>query len=216
MATILIAEDDTDMQKILKLYLQKDGYVVSVVSNGKEAIAFLSEHVVDLVLLDWMMPIQDGIQTCRDIRQLHIPTKILMLTAKGENEDEVQGLSCGADDYLRKPFDIQVLLLRIRKLCQTEDILLYQDILLNSQTMEVTKKGERISLTKTEYELLKFFLANQRRILSRDMLLDHIWGMDYEGDIRAVDTAIRRLRKKIGENMIQTKIGLGYILGEST
>lgn len=213
---ILIAEDDTDMQKILKLYLQKDGYVVSVVSNGKEAIAFLSEHVVDLVLLDWMMPIQDGIQTCRDIRQLHIPTKILMLTAKGENEDEVQGLSCGADDYLRKPFDIQVLLLRIRKLCQTEDILSYQDILLNPQTMEVTKKGERISLTKTEYELLKFFLANQRRILSRDMLLDHIWGMDYEGDIRAVDTAIRRLRKKIGENMIQTKIGLGYILGEST
>ena len=213
---ILIAEDDTDMQKILKLYLQKDGYVVSVVSNGKEAIAFLSEHVVDLVLLDWMVPIQDGIQTCRDIRQLHIPTKILMLTAKGENEDEVQGLSCGADDYLRKPFDIQVLLLRIRKLCQTEDILLYQDILLNSQTMEVTKKGGRISLTKTEYELLKFFLANQRRILSRDMLLDHIWGMDYEGDIRAVDTAIRRLRKKIGENMIQTKIGLGYILGEST
>jgi len=213
---ILIAEDDTDMQKILKLYLQKDGYVVSVVSNGKEAIAFLSEHVVDLVLLDWMMPIQDGIQTCRDIRQLHIPTKILMLTAKGENEDEVQGLTCGADDYLRKPFDIQVLLLRIRKLCQTEDILSYQDILLNPQTMEVTKKGERISLTKTEYELLKFFLANQRRILSRDMLLDHIWGMDYEGDIRAVDTAIRRLRKKIGENMIQTKIGLGYILGEST
>lgn len=213
---ILIAEDDTDMQKILKLYLQKDGYVVSVVSNGKEAIAFLSEHVVDLVLLDWMMPIQDGIQTCRDIRQLHIPTKILMLTAKGENEDEVQGLTCGADDYLRKPFDIQVLLLRIRKLCQTEDILSYQDILLNPQTMEVTKKGERISLTKTEYELLKFFLVNQRRILSRDMLLDHIWGMDYEGDIRAVDTAIRRLRKKIGENMIQTKIGLGYILGEST
>lgn len=212
---ILIAEDDTDMQKILKLYLQKDGYVVSVVSNGKEAIAFLSEHVVDLVLLDWMMPIQDGIQTCRDIRQLHIPTKISMLTAKGENEDEVQGLTCGADDYLRKPFDIQVLLLRIRKLCQTEDILSYQDILLNSQTMEVTKKGERISLTKTEYELLKFFLVNQRRILSRDMLLDHIWGMDYEGDIRAVDTAIRRLRKKIGENMIQTKIGLGYILGES-
>lgn len=213
---ILIAEDDTDMQKILKLYLQKDGYVVSVVSNGKEAIAFLSEHVVDLVLLDWMMPIQDGIQTCRDIRQLHIPTKILMLTAKGENEDEVQGLICGADDYLRKPFDIQILLLRIRKLCQTEDILSYQDILLNPQTMEVTKKGERISLTKTEYELLKFFLVNQRRILSRDMLLDHIWGMDYEGDIRAVDTAIRRLRKKIGEKVIQTKIGLGYILGEST
>lgn len=211
---ILIAEDDLDMQKILRLYLRKDGFEVSVVSNGKEAVDFLSEHQVDLVIMDWMMPVQDGIQTCREIRLLHIPTKILMLTAKGQNEDEIQGLTCGADDYLRKPFDIQILLLRVRKLCQSENTMSYRDILLNPDTMEVTKQGEKLALTKTEYELLKFFLSNQRRILSRESLLDHIWGMDYEGDIRTVDTTVRRLRKKIGEDIIQTRIGLGYMMGE--
>lgn len=211
---ILIAEDDLDMQKILRLYLKKEGFEVSIVSNGKEAIDFLSEHQADLVIMDWMMPVQDGIQTCSEIRLLHIPTKILMLTAKGQNEDEIQGLTCGADDYLRKPFDIQILLLRIRKLCQSENIMSYRDVLLNPDTMEVTKQGEKLLLTKTEYELLKFFLSNQRRILTRELLLDHIWGMDYDGDIRTVDTTIRRLRKKIGEDMIQTRIGLGYVMGE--
>lgn len=212
---ILIAEDDLDMQKILRLYLQKDGFEVSAVSNGKDAVEFLAGHQADLVILDWMMPVQDGIQTCREIRLLHIPTKILMLTAKGENEDEVHGLTCGADDYLRKPFDIQVLLLRVRKLCGVENILSYRDILLNPDSMDVTKQGEKIILTKTEYELLKFFISNQRRVLTREILLDHIWGMDYEGDMRTVDTTVRRLRKKIGEDMIQTRIGLGYVMGEA-
>ena len=119
---ILIVEDDFDMQKILRLYLQKEGFTVSIVSNGRDAIEFLSENHVHLVIMDWMMPIEDGIQTCKEIRLLHIPTKILMLTAKGENEDEVKGLTCGADDYLRKPFNIQILLLRIRKLCHAENI----------------------------------------------------------------------------------------------
>lgn len=212
---ILIAEDDLDMQKILRLYLQKDGFEVSTVSNGREAVDFLAEKQVDLVIMDWMMPVQDGIRTCREIRLLRIPVKILMLTAKGENEEEIQGLSCGADDYLRKPFDIQVLLLRIRKLCRTENVLSCRDILLNPDTMEVTRQGQQVSLTKTEYELLKFFLSNQRRVLTREILLDHIWGVDYEGDARTVDTTIRRLRKKIGEDTIQTRIGLGYVMGES-
>lgn len=213
---ILVAEDDIDMQKILRLYLQKDGFEVSTVSNGRDVIDFLSEHQTDLVIMDWMMPVQNGIQTCREIRRLRIPTKILMLTANGRDEDEIQGLTCGADDYLRKPFDIQVLLLRIHKLCQTENILSYKGILLNPDTMEVTKQGQKIILTKTEYELLKFFLSNQRRVLSRELLLDRIWGMNYEGDARTVDTSIRRLRKKIGENSIQTRVGMGYFMGEST
>lgn len=211
---ILIAEDDHDMQKILQLYLLKEGFQVSVVDHGKAAIDFLVREAVDVVLLDWMMPVQDGIQTCKEIRRLKIPTKILMLTAKGENQDEIQGLTCGADDYLRKPFDIQVLLLRIRKLCCSENVLSYRDLVLNPTTMEVTKQGEKIFLTKTEYELLKLFLSNQQCIFSRETLLDRIWGMDYEGGIRAVDTAIRRLRKKIGEDSIQTRIGLGYVMGE--
>ena len=111
---LLIAEDDPEMQKILKLYLQREGYLVNVVSDGRAAVDFLTEHTVDLVLLDWMMPVQDGIQTLKEIRLLNIPVKVLMLTAKGESESEIAGLSCGADDYLRKPFDIQVLLLRIK------------------------------------------------------------------------------------------------------
>lgn len=209
---ILIVEDDFDMQKILRLYLQKEDFTVSIVSNGRDAIEFLSENHVHLVIMDWMMPIQDGIQTCKEIRLLHIPTKILMLTAKGENEDEVKGLTCGADDYLRKPFNIQILLLRIWKLCHAENILSFQDIRLNPDTMEVTKEGEKIILTKTEYELLKFFLSNQNQVLSREVLLNHIWGIDYEGDIRTVDTTIRRLRKKIGETIIQTRVGLGYLI----
>ena len=209
---ILIAEDDLDMQKILKLYLQREGFTVSVVSNGREAIDFLAENHAHLVIMDWMMPIQDGLWACREIRRLRIPVKILMLTAKGENGDEIKGLTCGADDYVRKPFDIQVLLLRIRKLCRAEHMLSCRDIRLNPDTMEVAKEGESLILTRTEYELLKCFPSNQGQVLSREVLLDHVWGMDYEGDIRTVDTTIRRLRKKIGETMIQTRIGLGYVM----
>ena len=154
---ILIAEDHPDLRKILTLYLQKEGYQVSVVSNGQEAITYLMERcglkkeaknnlgltfskspsshapatLPDLLILDWMMPVQDGIQTCREIRALNLPIKILMLTAKGETEHEILGLTSGADDYVRKPFDIKVLLLRIKKLCRLEGILCCGDISLN-------------------------------------------------------------------------------------
>ena len=212
---LLIAEDDPEMQKILKLYLQREGYLVNVVSDGRAAVDFLTEHPVDLVLVDWMMPVQNGIQTLKEIRLLNIPVKVLMLTAKGENESEVTGLSCGADDYLRKPFDIQVLLLRIKKLCNTAGVLQFHEIRLNPVTMEVTKDHKRMVLTKTEFELLKYFLSNQNIVLSREQLLNHVWGMDYEGDPRTVDTNIRRLRKKIGEDLIKTRIGMGYMMGGS-
>lgn len=209
---ILIVEDDSDMQKILKLYLQREGYQVNSVSNGRDAIDFLIENAVDIVLLDWMMPIKNGMETLKEIRQLNIPVKILMLTAKGENADEAAGLTFGADDYLRKPFDIKILLLRIKKLCNSEILLRCDDIVLNPVTMEVMKGQDKVKLTKNEYELLKYFLANQNMILTREQLLNHIWGMDFEGDIRTVDTNIRRLRQKIGEEYIQTRIGMGYIM----
>ena len=169
-------------------------------------------NAVDIVLLDWMMPIKNGMETLKEIRQLNIPVKILMLTAKGENADEAAGLTFGADDYLRKPFDIQILLLRIKKLCNSENLLRCDDIVLNPVTMEVMKGQDKVKLTKNEYELLKYFLANQNMILTREQLLNHIWGMDFEGDIRTVDTNIRRLRQKIGEEYIQTRIGMGYIM----
>ena len=203
---ILIVEDDSDMQKILKLYLQREGYQVNSVSNGWDAVDFLIVNAVDIVLLDWMMPIKNGMETLKEIRQLNIPVKILMLTAKGENADEAAGLTFGADDYLRKPFDIQILLLRIKKLCNSENLLRCNDIVLNPVTMEVMKGQDNVKLTKNEFELLKYFLANQNMILTREQLLNHIWGMDFEGDIRTVDTNIRRLRQKIGEEYIQTII----------
>ena len=211
---LLIAEDDPEMQKILKLYLQREGYLVNVVSDGRAAVDFLTEHPVDLVLLDWMMPVQDGIETCRQIRDLNIPVKILMLTAKGENKHEITGLSCGADDYMRKPFDIQILLLRIKKLCNLEGVLRFRDISLNQNTFEAKKGDSPLVLTRIEFGLLCFFLRNQRMILTREQLLNNIWGMDFEGDIRTVDTHIRRLRKKIGEDYIRTRIGIGYVMGE--
>ena len=157
---------------------------------------------------------QDGIKTCQEIRRLNIPAKILMLTARGSSEDEVRGLSNGADDYLRKPFDAQVLLLRVRKLCGADRVLSCGDLVLDPVGMEVKKGGERIALTRTEFELLKCFLSNQRRVLTREILLDSVWGMDYDGDPRAVDTAVRRLRKKIGEEAIKTRVGLGYVMEE--
>ena len=211
---LLIAEDDPDMQKILKLYLQREGCQVNIVDNGRAAIDFLSEDQVDLVILDWMMPVQDGIQTLKEIRLLNFPVKVLMLTAKGEIENEITGLTCGADDYLRKPFDIEVFLLRVKKLCRAENIMKYRELLLNPATMEVSKNGQRLTLTKTEFELLHCFLGNLKTVLSREWLLNHVWGMDYEGDIRTVDRNIRRLRKKIGEDYIRTRVGMGYVMGE--
>ena len=237
---ILIAEDHPDLRKILTLYLQKEGYQVSVVSNGQEAITYLMERcglkkeaknnlgltfskspsshapatLPDLLILDWMMPVQDGIQTCREIRALNLPIKILMLTAKGETEHEILGLTSGADDYVRKPFDIKVLLLRIKKLCRLEGILCCGDISLNQETFEVRKGNIPVVLTRTEYELLRYFLNNQRITLTREQLLNHAWGMDFEGDSRTVDTHIRRLRRKIGEEYIKTRIGIGYVISD--
>ncbi len=237
---ILIAEDHPDLRKILTLYLQKEGYQVPVVSNGQEAITYLMERcglkkeaknnlgltfskspsshapatLPDLLILDWMMPVQDGIQTCREIRALNLPIKILMLTAKGETEHEILGLTSGADDYVRKPFDIKVLLLRIKKLCRLEGILCCGDISLNQETFEVRKGNIPVVLTRTEYELLRYFLTNQRIILTREQLLNQVWGMDFEGDSRTVDTHIRRLRRKIGEEYIKTRIGIGYVMDD--
>lgn len=209
---ILIAEDDLDMQKILALYLGKEGYEVEIVSNGEEAVDYLTKNMADLLLIDWMMPVKDGIQTCKEIRNLQIPIKILMLTSKGGNSHEYTGLSCGADDYMRKPFDMDILLLRIKKLCRQEKNLRCGSITLNQETFEVLKSGEKLTLTKTEFELLRYFLINIGVNLTREQILDCVWGPEYDGEMRTVDTHVRRLRGKIGEDMIKTKVGLGYVM----
>lgn len=212
---ILIAEDDANMSKILKLYLQKEGYHVDTTFNGEDTISYLEEHDIDLLLLDWMLPLKNGIEICREIRALYLPIKIIMITAKTTTGDELSGLTAGADDYIRKPFDMNILLVRIKKLCKAETVLRYRELVLNPVTYEVRKNENRIELTKKEFELLKYFLSNQRIILSREQILNHVWGQDYFGDIRTVDTHIRRLRKKLGDDYIQTKFGTGYFMGDS-
>ena len=210
---ILIAEDDENMSKILKLYLEKEGYSVDVTSNGRDTLSYLEEKQADLLLLDWMLPYKNGIEICKEIKTLDIPLKIIMITARTTTDDELLGLTVGADDYIRKRFDMNIQLLRIKKLCKTERELKYKDISLNPDTHEVSQKEQALNLTAKEYELLKYLLSNQKIVLSREQILNHVWGKDYFGDTRTVDTHIRRLRKKLGNSYIQTKIGAGYIMG---
>lgn len=211
---VLIAEDDENMCKILRLYLEKEGYQADIVNNGEDAVAYFESNRADLMLLDWMMPKKSGIEVCKEIRLMKVPVKIIMLTAKAETSSELRGLVNGADDYIRKPFDMNILLIRIKKLCNMESVLSCGDISLNPLTYEVLKKQEKLELTKKEYELLKFFMSNQNIVLTREQILDHVWGLDYEGDVRTVDTHIRRLRRKIYDSCIRTSFGTGYIMGE--
>lgn len=212
---ILIAEDDENMSKILKIYLTKEGYQVDCVSDGEQAVAYFETQYADLIIMDWMMPKKDGIEACREIRLMKIPVKIIMLTAKTSSDSELKGLITGADDYVRKPFDMNVLLVRIKKLCNITAILHYKDISLNPTNHEVLKSNDKLDLTRKEYELLKYFLTSQNIVLSREQILDQVWGFDYDGDLRTVDTHIRRLRKKIGDSCIQTIFGSGYIMEDT-
>lgn len=211
---VLIAEDDLDMQKILRLYLDKAGYQTAVASDGREAFDRLCEESFDLVIADWMMPHMNGIDLCKEIRSYSMPVKIIMLTAKGDLEDEIAGLSCGADDYIRKPFHPQLLLLRIQKLFQIEDGLHCGELTLNSTAQSAFVGREEIRLTQKEFLLLQTLLLNKGITLSRELLLNRVWGNDYDGDERTLDTHIRRLRNKIGKPYITTFIGIGYRLEE--
>lgn len=207
---ILIAEDEPDMQRILRLYLEREGYEVSVASNGEDAFTELCKEPYDLLIADWMMPKMNGLQLCKEVRSYALPVKIMMLTAKSENEDEIAGLTCGADDYIKKPFEPKILLLRIRRMFQLDDVITCGRLALNTKNQTVLAQNIELRLTQKEFLLLQLFMRNKGIVLSRELLLDRIWGNDYEGDERTLDTHIRRLRSKIGKEYITTFIGMGY------
>lgn len=209
---ILVAEDEKDMLKIIGLYLKKEGYQVTLVSNGQEAMEHLYETSFDLVILDWMMPKMDGIAVIKEIRKLNISCKIILLTAKSQIEHEVMGLSIGADDYIKKPFEPQILLLRIKKLLKLEKVMTCGPIWLNQESYMVKVHDKEVVLSKKEFELLRFFMMNQGMVLSRERLLNQVWGMDYDGNERTVDTHIKRLRAKISDSLLTTHVGIGYCL----
>lgn len=216
--TILIADDEIRMRRVIADYLAIKGYTTVEASNGLEAVMTVQKVNVDLVLLDVMMPQMDGWEACRLIRQKSA-VPIIMLTARGEEEDELQGFSLGADEYIAKPFSLKILLARIEAIFRRGKAPTAQTVIspveglrVDTVGREVFIHGEKVELTYTEFELLTFLLQNAGIALSRDKILDNVWRYDYYGDARTVDTHIKKLRAKLGGcgEHIKTIRGIGY------
>ncbi|AGF57934.1 DNA-binding response OmpR family regulator [Clostridium saccharoperbutylacetonicum] len=215
--SILIVEDELRIRFLLRDYLIKEDYTVLEASNGEEGLYIFSTQKIDLVLLDIMMPIMDGLTMLEKLRDVST-VPVILLTAKGEEEDKLQGYDVGADDYITKPFSPKVLIAKVKALLKrTRDDLdsSFQDfngLTINKLSHEVKIDGIEIILSPKEYELLVYLITNDGIALSRDNILDNVWGIDYYGDIRTVDTNVKRLREKLGEkaSYIITVRGSGY------
>ncbi|MGG2014979.1 response regulator transcription factor [Bacillus sp. S10(2024)] len=207
--SVLIVDDEKDMLRILKAYFEREGYHVFLAEDGEQALNIFYGTKIDLVILDWMMPYVNGLNVCKEVKK-HSDAKVLMLTAKSEHEDELMALNTGADDYVKKPFHPGILLTRAKKLLKEDKVIYVHNIKVDMQAKKVYKDDEDLELTKKEFELMSCFLRNQGSILSRKDLLDLVWGIDYFGEERTVDTHVRRLREKIGTDLIKTHRGMGY------
>ncbi|MDK0953803.1 response regulator transcription factor [Clostridium perfringens] len=220
---VLIVDDEEHIRELIKFNLKKEGYDIEVAVNGTEALKLIREIKFDLILLDLMLPEIDGLEVCKEIRRNEETSDIpvMMITAKGEEFDKVLGLELGADDYITKPFSIRELMARVKALLRRsnvkkeENIIKFGDVVVNFKTREVTKGTQNVELTLKEFELLKLLIKNKGNILTRELLLDKIWGYEYIGETRTVDVHIRHLRKKIESDdknpqYIQTIRGVGY------
>lgn len=218
---ILVIDDDTSITNVLKRGLGYEGFAVDVANSGTEGLEIAREREPDLVILDIMMPGMDGLEVCRRLRAVDERLPILMLTAKDAAADQVLGLETGADDYILKPFVFEVLLARVRALLRrrepaAREVLRYQDLSLDTAS-RLARRGDReITLTTTEYELLLLFLRNPERVLTRDIIMEKVWGYDFEGNFNILEVYVRYLRSKLEENgekrLIQTVRGAGYVL----
>lgn len=210
---ILIAEDNKDMLKVINNYFINEGFNTYIAENGETALEIFCNTKIDVAILDWMMPKLSGIEVLKEMKLLG-DIKVIMLTAKSEIEDELNALGIGADDYLRKPFDPRVLILRVKKLLGFNADLKVKHIKIDTKSNIVYKDDQCIKLTSTAFNLLKYLVINKNRILSKNMILNNVWGLDYEGTDRTVDTHIRRLREKIGDAIITTHRGMGYSIDD--
>lgn len=219
MANILVVDDEERIRDLIKQYLKFEGYEYDEASNGQQAVEMFNKHQFDLIIMDVMMPFVDGISALRMIREKSkIP--VILLTAKGEEYDKIFGFDLGADDYVVKPFSPKELMARIRavlKRTQTvkevsDKVYIYKDLYINHVSYEARIKGEKLSLTPKEFELLLYFTNNKGVVLTRENLLNEIWGYDFYGDSRTVDTHIKMLRNNLGEyrDLIKTVWGVGY------
>ena len=215
--SILIVEDELRIRFLLRDYLTKEDFNVFEASDGEEGLFIFSTQKIDLVLLDIMMPIMDGLTMLEKLREVStIP--VILLTAKGEEEDKLQGYDYGADDYMTKPFSPKVLIAKVKALLKrtrenldssSQD---FNGLTINKLSHEVKIDGKEIILSPKEYELLVYLITNENIALSRDNILDNVWGIDYYGDIRTVDTNVKRLREKLLDKsaFIITVRGSGY------
>ena len=220
---VLIVDDELHIVELLKYNLETNGYKVIYALNGKDGLSMVFDKKPDLVLLDLMLPEIDGLDVCKEIKKNketeNIP--VIMLTAKGEEFDKILGLELGADDYVTKPFSVRELLARIKAVLRrknkndAENLISIGKLVINMDKHEVIKSGIKIDLTLKEFELLSLLAVNRGKVLTRDFLLDKVWGYEYYGETRTVDVHIRHLRQKIEEDdtnpvYIETVRGIGY------
>jgi DNA-binding response OmpR family regulator len=214
---ILVVDDEPFIVEMLTMGLNYEGFEVSVARTGFEALDQARSVRPDLVVLDIMLPGIDGIEVCKRLRQQG-NMGILLLTAKGELEDRIEGLDSGADDYLVKPFSFKELMARVRAILRRNGINLQQvlrsgDVMMDKQSRKVTRGGHVVELTPREFEMLELFLTHPRQVFPREVILNRVWGYDYMGDTNVIDVHIRHLREKLGDeerNLIRSVRGVGY------
>ena len=215
---ILVVDDESRMRKLVRDFLVKQNYEVLEAANGEEAVdVFFEQKDIALVILDVMMPKMDGWQACREIRS-YSKTPIIMLTAKGDERDELQGFELGVDEYITKPFSPKILVARVEAILRRTNLLVSEDVIsaggieLNKAAHQVRIHGEDVELSYKEFELLTYFMENQGIALSREKILNNVWNYDYFGDARTIDTHVKKLRNTLGEKgeLIKTIWGMGY------
>lgn len=220
---VLVVDDEWNMRNLLRIYLAKNGFDVTEATNGYEALTLFNERSFDLIILDLMMPDVDGWEVCAKIREKK-DTPIIMLTARNETKDKVKGLQIGADDYLVKPFEPEELIARVFALLRRANIsepttvrktITHNDMSISPEERQVLVKSEPVEFTPKEFDLLLLLAEQPGRVYNRDLLLENIWGHDYFGDIRTVDTHVKNIREKVRKaglsyNPIQTVWGVGY------
>ena len=217
---ILVVDDEARMRKLVKDFLSKSGYEVLEAEDGSQALdIFFEQNDIALIILDVMMPKMDGWQTCREIRQ-YSKVPIIMLTAKSDERDELQGFQLGVDEYISKPFSPKILVARVEAILRRTNQMAEEEkleaggIVLDKTAHSVTIDGQPIDLSYKEFELLAYFLENKGIALSREKILNNVWNYDYFGDARTIDTHVKKLRSKMGEkgDLIKTIWGMGYKL----
>lgn len=216
---LLIVEDDAKIRKLLSLYFTDEGYNILEAENGKDAILIFNTEKIDLVFLDIMLPLVDGLRVCEVLRE-NSDVPVIMLTAKSQEEDKLRGFEYGADEYVTKPFSLKVLAARANALMKrvdgtvskSDNVIEYAGLKVNLATNEVFVNNSPIVLTRKENDLLFFLIQNKGIILSKEQILDKVWGFDYDGDPRTVDTHIKRLREKLQDqkDLIRNVRSRGY------